>query len=345
MNVSIIIPVYNGEKHIEKCITSIINQSYENIEIIIVDDGSTDKTVEILEKCKKVDRRIKYYSQNNSGPSVARNKGIEVSSGEYIAFVDSDDTIKEDYIELLLKTIEKGNFDIVACGYTDISIYGITNLNDFYIDKVIIDKEKFINNIFTGVGGTLWSKIFKSKIIKDNNIKMNEEIFICEDMLFVLEYVTKCTSFGAIKENLYNYNRINDDSISSKINFTYYNNLIKVMNLIENILEENHYSKKFIDKILSERIKSISLNLSIMQHDSKHNYKNADKLTNIKEILNNEYFKRYKDSFSTNSLKEGTLLKLFKYENIKAIYYHSYIIHCIEVFKYKIKRCLGMVGV
>lgn len=344
MNVSIIIPVYNGEKYIEKCLTSIINQSYTDIEIIIVNDGSTDKTVEILEKFKKCDRRIEYYSQNNSGASVARNKGIEISSGKYVAFVDSDDTIQENYIELLLKTIEKENFDIVACGYTDISIYGITKLNDFYIDKNIIDKEKFINNIFTGVGGTLWGKIFKSKIIKENNIKMNEEIFMCEDMLFVLEYITKCTSFGAVKENLYNYNRINDDSISSKINFTYYNNLIKVMNLIENILEESHYSKEFIDKILSERIKSISLNFSIMQHDSKHNYNNTDKLTNIKAILNNEYFRRYKDSFSTNSLKEDTLLKLFKDENIKAIYYHSYILHCIEVFKYRIKRCLGMVG-
>ena len=344
MKVSVVIPVYNSEKYIEKCLESVINQTYKNIEIIIINDGSKDNTGKLVKRYKEKDERIIYLEQKNNGVSSARNKAIQVSSGEYIIFVDSDDTVDKDYVKLLLSTIEKESLDIVACGYTDISVYGIIKLNDFYKDKTLIGKNDFIKYIFTGVGGTLWGKIFKSKIIKENNIKMNEEIFMCEDMLFVLKYATKCTSFGAIKEHLYNYNRINDNSISSKINFAYYNNLITVIKLIEDILVANKYSKDFIDNILSQRVKSISFNLAIMQHDSKHNYKIKDKLNNIKIILDNNYYKRYKNIFNSNSLKEKILLNLFKQRNIKAIYYYSYFVHCIEVIKFKIKVCLGMVG-
>lgn len=344
MKVSIIIPVYNGEKYIEKCLKSVMQQTYKDIEIIVINDGSKDNTNKIIQAYKEKDKRILYLVQENRGVSASRNKAIQKATGEYIVFVDADDTINEDYVEVLVQTIEKENVDIVACGYTDISIYGVLKLNDFYKGNVLLSKNDFINDIFIGVGGTLWGKIFKNKIIRENNIKMNEEIFMCEDMLFVLEYATKCTSFGAVKENLYYYNRINDNSISSKINFTYYNNFITVIKLIEDILESNKYSRDFIDNILSQRIKSISLNLTIMQQDNKHNYRVKDKLNNIKMILDNDYYKRYKDNLSSDSVKENILLNLFKKENIRAIYYYSHLIHFINGIKFKIKIYLGMVG-
>lgn len=103
IKISIIIPVYNGEKTIERCINSIINNNYENIEIIVINDGSNDRTLEILEKIKKVEKRLKVISQKNSGVSAARNLGIKNSTGDYIYFMDADDYIEENCIKTVMK--------------------------------------------------------------------------------------------------------------------------------------------------------------------------------------------------------------------------------------------------
>jgi glycosyltransferase involved in cell wall biosynthesis len=107
--ISVIVPAYNVESYIEECIISILNQSYENIEVIIVNDGSTDKTGIICESLSNIDERICYYSQNNKGVSEARNKGLEAASGEYVMFVDGDDYIAPDCIEYLLSIVKKTN--------------------------------------------------------------------------------------------------------------------------------------------------------------------------------------------------------------------------------------------
>lgn len=114
--VSVIVPVYNAEHFIEKCIHSILNQSYKNIELILVNDGSTDNSVKICDSFAKIDNRIKLIHQANSGPSVARNNGIYNAKGKYIQFIDADDYIEENMIETLVNEMEKG-LDIVICGY------------------------------------------------------------------------------------------------------------------------------------------------------------------------------------------------------------------------------------
>ena len=185
MKVSVITPVYNGEKYFEQCIDSIRNQSYSDLEIIIINDGSVDGTSLLAKEIANKDKRIIYIEKKNEGVSSARNSGINVATGEFIVFVDCDDTIERNYVELLLNKINKDDLDIVACGYTDISIYGSIKLNDFCNEDSMLNKDEFIINIFKGVGGTLWGKIFKTEIIKKNKIRLNEDIFMCEDMLFV----------------------------------------------------------------------------------------------------------------------------------------------------------------
>ena len=135
--VSIIVPVYNDDLHLDRCLNSILNQTYENIELVIVDDGSTDFTGSIIKKFSEKDSRIKYYYQANSGPSEARNNGINNSSGDYILFIDSDDTIEQDYVcDLVTEMINTGS-DLVCCGYNDISNYGEVKRTDFNFDGVI----------------------------------------------------------------------------------------------------------------------------------------------------------------------------------------------------------------
>ena len=317
--VSVIVPVYNGEKYLRECIDSICNQSYTDLEIIIINDGSNDNTSKIAKQIESKDNRVIYVEHENKGVSYSRNKGLDLATGEYIVFVDCDDTIEKGYIELLFNQISKNNLDIVSCGYTDISIYGTIKLNDFYIGNSMLNKDEFINNIFKGVGGTLWGKIFKTEIINKNKIRLNNNIFMCEDMLFVLKYAMKCNSFGAIEQSLYNYNRKNENSISSKINFEYFDNLIKVMKSIEVILNENKYDKNFIDSILCERIRSLTISFSIMQHDKNHKYSRNEKMNNIIYIFKNQYFKTYKELFKGNNRSENTLINLIKNEDVKKL--------------------------
>ncbi|MFC3904131.1 glycosyltransferase family 2 protein [Clostridium disporicum] len=339
--VSVIVPVYNGEKYLRECIDSICNQSYTDLEIIIINDGSNDNTSKIAKQIESKDNRVIYVEHENKGVSYSRNKGLDLATGEYIVFVDCDDTIEKGYIELLFNQISKNNLDIVSCGYTDISIYGTIKLNDFYIGNSMLNKDEFINNIFKGVGGTLWGKIFKTEIINKNKIRLNNNIFMCEDMLFVLQYSMQSKSFGAIEQSLYNYNRKNENSISSKINFEYFDNLIKVMKSIEVILNENKYDKNFIDSILCERIRSLTISFSIMQHDKNHKYSRNEKMNNIIYIFKNQYFKTYKELFKGNNRSENTLINLIKNEDVKKLYYYSYYIFYINKIKTNIRKLIG----
>lgn len=342
--VSVIIPVYNCEYYIEKCIKSILFQSYKNIEVIIINDGSKDNTSQIVRKLIKEDKRIIYIEQENKGVSEARNKGINLASGEFIVFVDGDDTVECNYIELLVSKMINNNLDLVACGYTDISIYGAIKLNDFYKGNFIIDKHEFIDNIFKGVGGTLWGKIFKKEIINKNNIRMRNNIFMCEDMIFVLEYSVNSNSFGAIKYSLYNYNRKNENSISSKISFKYFENLINVIEEIEKILKENHFNKEFIDSILCERIRNLVISFSIMQHNRKHKYSKYEKINNFKYIFKSKYFERYRDFFKYRSKSEYILVKFIKERNIRKVYYYSYYLFFIAETKANIRKLINNGG-
>ena len=254
--VSVIIPVYNAENYISKCLESILNQSYKNIEIVVINDGSTDKSEELIKAYQDKDNRIVYLSQKNSGPSVARNNGIGHSTGEYLVFIDSDDIAERTYVELLLKKMVSSGADIVCCGYQDISEFGVLNHTDFDFENNVT-RGSFAEMVCKGTGGVLWGKIFKRKIITQNKLKMDKNIFMSEDLIFVLQYVFYCQSFAAIKKYLYNYNRLNETSISSNISMKYIPNHIKVCKRLENILINLSLEKQKINQIISLRVQGI----------------------------------------------------------------------------------------
>lgn len=331
--VSVIVPIYNCEKYISKCLESILKQSYINIEIIIINDGSTDESEKIINKYKDKDDRILYYNQENRGPSATRNVGIEISKGCYIVFVDSDDTLEENYIESLITTAINLECDIATCGYKDVSKYGLIQLNDFWNGKSLVEKNEFITNIFKGLGGTLWGKIFKRDIIIKQNIRMSPDIFLCEDMVFVLEYTMHCNKYGSIKESLYNYNRLNENSISTKVNISSYNNLIVVIRKIEEILTLYSFETDYVDSILSKRIQSLLTSFIIMQHAKQFNYSNKDKINNLEILFKSDYFKRYKNSLSSKLLKEKLLILLIKKNKKEFLNYYSFLLYSIQYIK------------
>ena len=211
---SIIIPVYNSEKYIEECLNSLISQINENIEIILINDGSTDNSKQIIEKY--VSKNILCFEQSNKGVSTARNYGIQIARGKYIYFCDSDDIVDCNFIKQLneLKNIE---FDIWGFKYnTFITEYKVTNYSKEYN---FINKVNFIKKVINDVDtlGYLWNKVFKLSIIKDNQIKFDETIRVMEDGLFVLQYAKYADNIILTNNTLYHY-RNNPNSVINEDN-------------------------------------------------------------------------------------------------------------------------------
>lgn len=180
--ISVIVPVYNIEKYISRCLESIINQTYKNLEIIVIDDGSSDNTGKIIDDFAKRDKRVIVIHQDNKGVSSARNKGLDIATGQYIGFVDGDDTLDKDMYDFLLKNIKKYDADISHCGYRLIEDKKETL---FYgSGKIIIqDRKKGILDLMDGslIEPTLCNKLFKRQLLEyirlDENIKINEDLY------------------------------------------------------------------------------------------------------------------------------------------------------------------------
>lgn len=237
MTISIITPIYNADKYISNCIESILAQTYTDWELILVDDGSKDSSLSICEKFSKLDNRIKVVSQENSGPSAARNKGLEIARGEYICFVDADDWIEQNYLETYIKDSEK--YDISFMGFTRedehknqiISFSQNINTNN-------ISLKDFISKIYDeNVFGWICCKMFQRNIIVINNIRFDETIRRREDALFTIDYLYFCKSARMIKSNGYHYYEHSESLIHEDSNplLTIYQNEIifkKLSNLV-----------------------------------------------------------------------------------------------------------------
>ncbi|EEM70691.1 MULTISPECIES: glycosyltransferase family 2 protein [Bacillus] len=298
--VSVIVPVYNSEKFISKCLESIIRQTYKNIEILIINDGSSDESETIINVYRKIDHRITYYYQNNSGPSKARNRGILNATGEYVIFLDSDDTVHENYVMYLLNEMINSNSDLVCCGYKDISRYGMLNCSDFNFESSI-SINSFMKMVCKGTGGVLWGKIYKREIITKFNLKMDEKIFMCEDLVFVLQYASQCKKFKYVEAYLYNYNRLNQYSISKNISIHYMQNYILVCKRIEEIFKSVELDENEIHGIITRRIQDNVLNLIEQQSINIKSAGIKASVLNVKKILSMKYVRKYINSFSSDT--------------------------------------------
>lgn len=219
--VSIIMPVYNAVHYIDIAITSILNQTYPNFELIIIDDGATDGTSEICQKYCNQDNRIKYIRQTNKGICKARNTGLELATGEYIAFSDHDDKYEPNYIELMLNKAQEENLDIVKCGVYFEETFANGNQKttiENFKEEVLSKKEliqKYISlpMAFWGV----WNSLYRASLLHTNHIKFQESIYHGqEDYYFNTELIPHIYRIGFIKECLYRHYRRLSQSTSAK---------------------------------------------------------------------------------------------------------------------------------
>lgn len=213
--VSLIVPVYNVELYVEKCIKSLINQSYNNLEILLIDDGSSDKSGDICEQYQKKDPRIKVFHKINGGLSDARNYGLKHAAGDYIFFVDSDDWIELDSIEKLLKYAQKVNADIVCYGINDYVGENIETKRGSSECKLITGKEALYLLVEKGddVGIVAWNKLYKKKLFENIEFEKGK---INEDVFFTPKIISFAERVGIINYYGYNYVKNRTGSICNK---------------------------------------------------------------------------------------------------------------------------------
>lgn len=207
--VSIIIPVYNIEQYLPKCLWTVTNQTYRNIEIVLVDDGSSDNSGSICDEWARKDERIVVIHQDNKGVSCARNTAMKKSSGQYISFVDGDDWCELQMIERLLSSLKKNNADVSMCGYID-----YPNGIDHPVKKGLIpsepcDYENSISVILqrNGYFTAIWNKLFKADVLHSNGniIEMDTELAYGEDEVWLFEVLSKVDRIAFIPEALYHW--------------------------------------------------------------------------------------------------------------------------------------------
>lgn len=246
--ISIIIPVYNSQKYLRECLNSIQAQEFSDFEVLLIDDGSTDNSWAICEEFSADDSRFKAFSKENEGVSSARNLGIDEATGDWIWFIDSDDYIRKDAVEILQKAIEKNETDGLIFGYQKVSPNG----NSIYMfDKkgkiITLNQNETLKLMYQSVHypyqGYVWSKLFKRSIIKKHKIKFNAEIYFNEDRLFCVEYYSKCTAeLTYLLEDLYFYLDA-DDSAMNRITKSYntkFETDVKAFMLMHEVLKMNH---------------------------------------------------------------------------------------------------------
>lgn len=238
--ISVIIPVYNKENYIHKCLDSVLNQSYSNLEIVLVDDGSKDNSGQILDDYAKKDSRIKVFYIKNGGVYAARNFGLGKSIGDYVTFIDADDTIENNYVETLFCELQKNDCDIAQCNYSNVHNEVKTPVGETG-EVLVQSSEEAIAYIMQGkkyvVG--LWPKLYKKKLFINiphcENIKVNEDYLVN----FIAFQNAEKTVF--IDLPLYNY-YCNDDSVTHTINQV---KSSKDVNYVAKIIMEKSKSKSY----------------------------------------------------------------------------------------------------
>lgn len=218
-DISIIVPFYNSEKYLERCIKHIKNQDFTNFEVILVDDGSTDNSPKICNEIVKSDPRFQYAPKENGGVSSARNLGISVARGKYLAFVDSDDFINPEYCRVLFETAEKHNIEILDFGHSYLKNKVEVFRKPAFSDNEFVTRPKLLSVLKEASANMflyfVWARIYLASFINEKNIRFNEKSHLGSDTLFNLEAFLSASSIYSIDTPLYHY-IYNDTSLTQR---------------------------------------------------------------------------------------------------------------------------------
>lgn len=263
--VSIVVPVYNAERYLDECLHSIVSQDYRNIEIIIINDGSNDNSLNLMRSWEKKDSRIILIDQENSGVSYTRNKAIKIASGEYITFIDADDIISSDFISVLLQSMVSTKADCSIC-----------NIQPFFTETpihftegsiVTYNRQESIKLLFAHLHGFMANKMYKCSIIKRYGITLNPEIAISEDLLFNYDYM-QCVHTVVYNSGVKYLYRQHGESAFNRLNNIRWFSVLDTMQLL---LDKISTSESFWS--------SIATNYMMLTYEAKYRIKHCSDVT------------------------------------------------------------------
>lgn len=322
--VSVIVPIYNCERFLEECVESILKQKYSNLEIILVNDGSTDDSLKICLKYKKNNKNIIVINQKNKGLSEARNAGIRKATGKYIVFVDADDSINEQEIYKCINSIKKEKSQLVLFSYDE--VYHLKNrINRYY--KRIVKEYPQQRNLWQY--GYAWNKLYLAEIIKSNKIFFKKDVIFVEDIIFNSEYLMYVDKISFIEESLYNYNKYDDYKTLSNSQHEKYLDMIELSIQFKLKLRDKYYK----DKEEDEKYLYLYLVRQYVPYCVREKNKLSVKIKNIRKCL----FK-YKNKFNKYNgerLWEKIYLILIKFDLVLLLYIFTYVYYNLDLLRKK----------
>lgn len=330
--VSIIVPVYKVEKFLDRCMQTLLNQTLHDIEIILVDDGSPDKCPDLCDEYANKDNRVKVIHKINGGLGYARNSGIEIATGEYIAFVDSDDYVEKNTYEILYNNSKKCGADITLCGYKRINNGSISYYND--VNDIQLKHNNDCISVLKGMIGisyneqhydfAVWHGLYRNELIQKNIIRFcSERDYISEDIIFHLSIIPLCKYICIIPDYLYCY-CLNENTLTTKYKPGRLYANIKLCKYISDYINngENNSLKENIQDNIDYLV--IDKTISNLSYEVKYNTKC---LPALKEIVNNEFVRESINRYPVRLLskKQYYLTRLIKMKCIKILYLTFYL--------------------
>lgn len=308
--VSVIVPVYNVEKYIHRCITSIINQSYSELEIILVDDGSSDSSGLICDEYALKDKRIKVIHKKNGGLGYARNSGLDCATGKYVTFIDSDDYVEQDMIEKLYKDLIGVEADTCIGGFQRVYHNG-TFVYENPLSGRVFEKEEILIKVLSKMFGQLvnssslemsvWKVLFSNELIQKYNIRFpSEREFISEDIIFDTEYYAKANRVVMSSDVGYYYCD-NEDSLTTKYNPNRFDLQVKLYLELKERVKRLKIYEVSIDRLNATLIAVARYSIKLEQKFSFRNGLIQSK-RNIKEICQNSVLKNALISFKSKNV-------------------------------------------
>jgi glycosyltransferase involved in cell wall biosynthesis len=326
--VSVIVPTYNVERYARLCFESLIKQTLEDIEIILVDDGSTDNSGRICDEYAKKDSRVKVIHQSNKGLGLSRNSGLDVAVGEYIGFVDSDDIVAKDMFEILYNNAVKAQADVSYCTYKkfisedeigldeistiELQEYsGAHSIHQYMLDRVGLPPQSKSDNLY---GASVWCGIFSRKILEDSDVRfVSEREFISEDMIFDIDLIPRCTKIIHCNAPLYYY-RFNPKSLTTVYKPNRFNKNVELYHEMYRRLGQ-YYSEKELFNSMSRYLLTVA-RIAIIQEARflKSNGWTSSTLQ-IKKICKNRELQKILHTYDINQLplKYRLICKLEKH--------------------------------
>lgn len=319
--ISVIVPIYNSEKYLRQCINSLIRQTYEDIEVLLIDDGSKDGSSEICLEYTKNDKRIKYIYQENQGVSSARNTGLDNLSGEYVLFVDSDDWLPENAIELMCEKAATTEADLVIGSYTE--IYS-THENSivFNIESIKAKDEiaKYLGQSFlTAIASSPCVKLFRVSKISD--LRFDRTMSLGEDLFFNLHYFRRIENVEIISDCCYYYRITDELSLTKSYKDNYYTAMREIYKYANNYFDEIEelYSCDVCREKVAYKLFSFAIAFAVRQVEQ--NYPKKSCLVYIKNLGRDSSFLDAIRNVGSCSFAERVIILLMKYKLYGLIYY------------------------